>query len=133
MDASFHGQVQVSLAARPTAILISLEKLKIVIKNGEAYVFDLDHQNTIDFLAHVHAQLKGGGDAGGASEPSTKRFELILLESALHIASQSLIKQVQELSPAVTNALRHLQAESKGVGVLETQVIKGFYCPLYFV
>jgi hypothetical protein len=120
VDASFHGQVQVSLAARPTAILISLEKLKIVIKNGEAYVFDLDHQNTIDFLAHVHSQLKGGD--GAAPEPSTKRFEVILLESALHVASQSLIAQVQELSPAVTNALRHLQAESKGVGVLETQV-----------
>lgn len=120
IDVSFPNQMQTSLTARPTAILLSLERIKIVIKSNEALVFDIEKPETSEFLSYLQQQKtlldSGEGDI------NSKNFELWILESALHVMCSNLFKQVNEITPAVTTALRHLQAESRGIGVLETQM-----------
>lgn len=114
--------MQTSLAVRYAAILLSLERIKLVIKSDEAYVFDIDTPEAADFLSYLqqqHIQLLGDS----TSEDGTpKKFESTIVEAVLHCVCTNLFKRVNQISPSVTAALQHLQAESKGVGVLETQV-----------
>jgi hypothetical protein len=112
--------MQTSLTARPTAILLSLERIKIVIKSNEALVFDIEKPETTEFLSYLQHQ-KAIADSGDG-DISPRIFELWILESALHVMCTNLFKEVNEITPAVTAALKHLQAESRGIGVLETQV-----------
>jgi len=152
VDPSFPSQIQATITARPKAILFTLENIKVVVKNDEALVFSPFLSEVREFIPALQQQIttayregtlceidmEGGegrtgsssdkdtsttGTAGGCNTSLTKmRFEHVVLEAALNVVCNNLFRKVRALSPAISSALRGLQAESRGLDVIQTQV-----------
>ena len=72
--------------------------------------------------ASADASIPGVGVLATAMASESAPFELIVLEAALNVAIQTLLRRLRALEPAVASALNGLRAESRGLDVVQTQV-----------
>ena len=122
VDPSFPSQIQATFTARPKAILFCMENIKVVVQKGEALVFSPEVQSVQEFIPALQQQIATMEMAGPLGIGVAAPFELIVIEAALNIVTQSLFRRVRSLSPAVASALNGLRAESRGLDVVQTQV-----------
>ena len=147
VDPSFPSQIQATFTARPKAILFCIENIKVVVQRGEALVFSPYQPEVQEFIPALQAQISaitggsaavakaaaaasadasmgiaGGGVLATAMASESAPFELIVLEAALNVAIQTLLRRLRTLEPAVASALNGLRAESRGLDVVQTQV-----------
>lgn len=126
VDPSFPSQIQATFTARPKAILFCIENIKVVVQRGEALVFSPYQPEVQEFIPALQQQILTMSNSigesplsGGIASPAA--FELIVVETALNIALQTLFRRIRSLTPAVASALNGLRAESRGLDVVQTQ------------
>lgn len=137
VDPSYPSQIQATFISRSKAILFSIENIKIILKHDEALIFSPTQAEVQKFIPMLQQQLLQMSrnnlsaeyaimdeNAHAANEFSLNlnRFELIVIETALHLVCSSLFSKVRMLEPDVASALNDLRAESRGLDVMQTQV-----------
>ncbi len=136
VDPSCPSQFKATMAARPNVILFSVDHLKMIIKNNEAFIFNTNHEEVERFVPllqqQLRAQLQGREEVEDENEAKVdnqeetslrkQRFEHIVLDSALSLISVSLTSVIKSLEPAVGTALLDLRGVSRGLDVVQTQV-----------
>lgn len=127
IDPSFPSQIQAAFAARPHAILFTLENIKVVVKSDEALVFgSTDQKEMLEFVPALQLQINSilcAASAPLSCKPGSRsmRFEHVVIEAALNVVCSNLLRQVRALAPAISLALQSLQAESRGLDIIKTQ------------
>ena len=123
IDPSFPGQIQAAFAARPQAILLTLEDIKLIIKSNEVIVFSPSISDDSEFISTLQQQLQAlyKGEIFMC-------FEHVVIETALNVACNNLLQKVRTLAPAVSASLNKLQAESRGLDIIQTQVNTAVSC-----
>ena len=98
---------------RPTAILFSIENVKVVVKHDEVIIFGPTIPQVKEFIPALQQQIQNSisssdfSAANSTSESSdaynipSSRFEHVVLETALNVVCNNLFTQVRRLSPAV--------------------------------
>ena len=134
VDPSFPSQIQATFAARPNAILFALENIKVIVKHNEAIIFSPQREEVLEYvptLQHqiqsaVSGRLSSSIDLESSHSPrmaaGSMRFEHIVIEAALNVVCNNLYCKVRALAPAIKSALQGLQAESRGLDIIQTQV-----------
>jgi hypothetical protein len=117
IDPPFPGQIQAAFAARPNAVLFTIENIKVIVKNDEAVVFGPNQSEVAEFIPALQRQLQSV-----CSSERMLRFEHVVIETALNVVCNNLFRKVRALSPAIGSALQELQAESRGLDTIQTQV-----------
>lgn len=117
VDPSFPGQVQAGFSARPNVLLFALENIKVIVREDCAIVFGPDRPEVGEFVPALQAQLRSV-----CGTESALRFEHRVLETALSTVCGNLSRKVKGLAPAIATALHELQAESRGLDIIQTQV-----------
>lgn len=118
IDPSFPGQTQAAFAARPNALLFTFENIKVIVQKDHALVFGTTQADVVEFVPALQAQLRAV-----CSTDSRMRFEHTVIETALNVVCTKLLNNVRALSPGINTALQELQAQSKGLDVIQTQVL----------
>lgn len=114
VDPSYPSQIQAAFIARPDAVLLSLEGIKVIAQRDAVLVFNPNAEEAQAFVHALHQELLTAAD---------QPFEHLVIETALSIVCGRLSHRTQLLEPAAASALRALQAESRGLdGLLETQI-----------
>ena len=119
VDPSFPTQIQTTFTARPKAILFCIENIKVVVQHNEALIFSPYQPEVQEFVPILQQQIS---QAISGESNSNARFEHVVLEAALNVVCNNLLRRVRALSPAVSSALDGLRAESRGLDVIITQV-----------
>lgn len=119
VDPSFPTQIQTTFTARPKAILFCIENIKVVVQHNEALIFSPYQPEVQEFVPILQQQIS---QAISGESNSNTRFEHVVLEAALNVVCNNLLRRVRALSPAVSSALDGLRAESRGLDVIITQV-----------
>lgn len=128
VDPSFPSQIQATFIARPNAIIFALENIKVVVKHNEAIIFSPRQAEVEEYIPALQLQVQtirsGITTANSAELPRTvsMRFEHVVIEAALNVVCNNLFRKVRALSPAIQTALQGLQAESRGLDIIKTQV-----------
>jgi len=136
VDPSYPSQIQATFISRSKAILFSIENIKVVLKHNEALIFSPTQAEVQKFIPMLQQQLLQMARSQNRTENAIvddhhainefslnfNRFELIVMETALHLVCSSLFSKVRMLEPAVASALNDLRAESRGLDVMQTQV-----------
>jgi magnesium transporter len=136
VDPSYPSQIQATFISRSRAVLFSIENIKVVLKHNEALIFSPTQEEVQKFIPMLQQQLLQMA-RNNLSETAVmdefhstnhdfslnlNKFELIVIETALHLVCSNLFSKVRMLEPAVASALNDLRAESRGLDVMQTQV-----------
>jgi hypothetical protein len=121
VDPLLPKQIKATFAARPKAILFCIENIKVVIQRNEALVFNANNKEVQEFLTALKTQIQQNNEAKNQTQIL---FEHVVIEAALNVVCSNLFKRVRLLAPVITSTLHVLQAQSRGMDVKRTQVIR---------
>lgn len=92
-----------------------------MITRNETYVFNPHQTESQDFIPALVNNIQNGEITDIVGD--VPKYEHIVLETALHIACNSLTQRMKFLIPSIETSLKALKAESLGIEILQkTQV-----------
>lgn len=128
IDPSYPSQIHSTFIVRPGVILMSLEGIKVIVKNDEALIFGVQEPEVQKYISALQIQLRHHSASNAEKSPhdnldnvNSSRFELLVVDAALNLVCSSLLFKVRALEPLTMAALKDLRAESKGLDAIQTQ------------
>lgn len=112
---STSAKIRTSFFVRPNVLILCLDKIRIVLRKGEALLFSDNQDIVSNFLNDLRVELS-------ANRNPRRSFELLVLEKALLNVCGDLRRIVVDSKEELRCTIDHLHAESKGLDAIKAQV-----------